>query len=277
MKKTFRKISIIGTGLIGGSIALSARKNGLADEIIGICRHDKTVKLAKKLKIVDSISKDIKNIAGSDLVIFATPVETIKKLAPVVSKLVDKKCVITDVGSTKMSIVRLLDSKFENFLGSHPLAGSQNRGIAFANSGILKGSACILTPTANTSSMALIKIKRFWRRLGVKTVEMPPGQHDAIVSLTSHLPHLLAFCLITITPSSHFRFAAGGFKDTTRIAASDSEIWSDIFLNNSSNLINSLDSLQKQLKWFRNAISKKNSAAIKKYINRAKEKRILLR
>jgi len=276
MKKLFFKISIIGTGLIGGSIALAARKKGLAGEIIGICRHDKTMALAKKLKIVDLISKDIDNIKGSDLVIFATPVETIKKLAPRASKLLDKKCVVTDIGSTKQGIVRILGAKFENFLGSHPLAGSEKRGAAYANASIFKGSVCILTPTAKTSRMALRKIEKFWKSLGVKTVKMPAEQHDAIISLTSHLPHLLAFSLMTITPKDHFKFAAGGFKDTTRIAASDSEIWSDIFLNNSDNLIKSLRTLQKQLQWLKNAISQKNSAALKKYINRAKGKRILL-
>lgn len=276
MKKPFHKISIIGTGLIGGSIALASRKKGLADEIVGICRSDKTIRLAKKLKIADSVSKNIKNISGSDLVIFATPVETIKKLAPLVSGLIDKKCVVTDVGSTKETIVRALDPKFENFIGSHPLAGSEKRGAASANAGIFKGSVCILTPTRRTSSLALRKVEKFWESLGAKPVRMSAGKHDNIISLTSHLPHLSAFALVNLTPCSHFKFAAGGFKDTTRIAASDSEIWSDIFLNNGRNLIKFLGSLQKQLQWLKNAISRKDSAAIKTYINRAKEKRMSL-
>lgn len=271
--KLFNKVAIIGVGLIGGSLASDIKKKNLANQIIGIARHKKTLSLAKKKRIIDYASQDIGKVCGADLVILSVPVNAILKLAPVISRIIGPDCIVCDVGSTKGQIVYKLDRIFPNYLGTHPLAGSEKQGVINSRPGIFKGSFCILTPTKNTSSAALLKVKKLWSCVGAKVISMPCDIHDKILSFTSHLPHIAAFSLMDVMPEEYLKFASSGLKDTTRIAASDAELWNDIFLSNQKNIIRAIDLLQNKLSGIKSAIVKRDAKALKKILSQAKIKR----
>ena len=271
--KLFKNVAIVGVGLIGGSIALGIKKRGLAKKIIGVSRHKKTLLLAKKNKAIDKGSLDIDIVKDADLIIFATPVNTILKLAPEISKIIGPNCIVTDVGSTKLEIVEGLEKIFPNYVGSHPLAGSEKRGIGNAYPDIFKNSLCILTPTKSTNIRALNQVQRLWQLLGARIKFLTPEGHDKALSFVSHLPHAVAFSLMETMPGEHLKFAANGLKDTTRLAASDAELWSDIFLSNSKNLIRTIDAFQKNLSSLKNAVKEKDRSQLYIILKKAKAKR----
>jgi prephenate dehydrogenase len=271
--RLFKKVASVGTGLIGGSIGLAIRNKHLADEVIGISRRRKSIRYAKRKGVIDRGSQDLKIIRGCDAVILAMPVETIIKMAPAISKLISRDCLVTDVGSTKAEIVRTLSGIFPNFIGSHPLAGSEKTGVLQAHQDMFEDSLCILTPTARTPSLALNRIKALWQRLGAKTVLLTPESHDKILSLVSHLPHVTAFALMNIIPTDCLMYAANGLKDTTRIARSDSELWAQIFLNNRKNMLRSIGLFEVQLSRIKSAVKRKDKKLLKRILVQARKRR----
>ncbi len=271
--KLFKKVGIVGTGLMGGSIGLAIRHKHLADEVIGISRRKKSIRYALRKGAIDRGSQDLKIIRGCDAVILAMPVEIIVKMAPAISQWIGKDCLVTDVGSTKAEIVRTLSGIFPKFIGGHPLAGSEETGVLQARQDMFEDSFCILTPTARTSSLALKKIKALWQRLGAKTVLLDPESHDKILSLVSHLPHVAAFALMGIIPGDCLRFAANGLKDTTRIARSDSELWTQIFLSNQKNMLRSIGLFEAQLSRIKSAVKRKDKNLLKGILEQARKKR----
>jgi len=271
--KLFKRIAIVGTGLIGGSLAMAIKEKKLANEIIGISRHKKTLALAKRNRIINKGSQDIRILAGADLVILATPVSAILKLAKTISRIVKKDCIITDVGSTKQQIVSRLEKIFINYVGAHPLAGSEKRSLANARADIFKNSLCILTPTKRTNPSALKKIEGFWRSLGAEVAYLSPVEHDRLLAFVSHLPHAIAFSLIASVPKNYLKFASSGLRDTTRIAASDSVIWEDIFLSNPKNILKTIGVFEDKLSALKSAISKKDKVSLNKILRLAKNKR----
>jgi prephenate dehydrogenase len=271
--KLFNKVAIVGTGLIGGSIALAIKKKHLAHEVVGVSRRKKNLLFAKKIGAIDKGSQQIDVIKGADLVILATPVNTIIKLAPLISKIVKKDCIVSDVGSTKVEIVKNLSKIFSNFVGSHPLAGSEKASIVNAHERMFEGTLCVLTPTKNTYPAALNKIKILWQRIGAKTVLISPTKHDEILSFVSHLPHLAAFSLIGIIPKKYLKFASTGLRDVTRIAASDSELWAQILLSNQKNIIKSIGLLQANMSRIKFAVQRANKKQLMQILKKAKTKR----
>jgi len=271
--RLFNKVAIVGTGLIGGSLALAIKKNRLANEVIGVSRHKKSLLLAKRKGAIDRGSQAFGIIKDADLLILATPVNTIINLAPKISDIVGRDCIVSDVGSTKKEIVLRLEGFFPNYVGSHPLAGSEKKGIINAQPDLFKDSLCILTPTRNTNKKALNKLNLLWNRLGAGTVKLSPHAHDKILSFVSHLPHIVAFSLIGVIPRQYLKFASTGLKDTTRIAASDSEIWQDIFLNNRENISEAIETFQKNLFKIKSAIRKKDSRLLARILKEARNKR----
>lgn len=274
--KLFNKVAIIGVGLIGGSIALAMKKRKLAAKIIGVSRHKKTLSLAKKRGAIDSGSQDIRIIKDADLLIFATPVNKTMELSPAVSRIIRPDCIVTDAGSTKEEIVAKLNRIFPKFVGSHPLAGSEKRSIANACPDLFRDSLCILTPGQNCDPIALAKIKKMWNSLGAKTVFFKPGAHDKILSFTSHLPHLAAFSLIGAVPKRYLKFAASGLKDATRIAASDGELWRDIFLSNRKNMLKAIKLFRQSLAQIEAAVRKQDKKLLVQILRKAKKKREIL-
>jgi len=271
--RLFNKVAIVGTGLIGGSIALAIKKMGLSDEVVGVSRHKKNLLLAKRRGAIDAGSQALDIIRDADLLILATPVNTIIGLTPKIAKIVKRECIVTDVGSTKKEIVSILGKVFPNYVGSHPLAGSEKRSITNAHAGIFKNSLCILTPTKNTPKRALNKIRVLWKRLGARTILFKPGTHDKILSFVSHLPHTVAFSLINSIPDDYLKFASTGLKDTTRIAASDSQLWADILLSNKKNMLKSIESFQHNLSKIKSAIQKKDKKGLVLILKKAQAKR----
>jgi len=274
--KLFNRVAIVGTGLIGGSIALAIKKKRLAREVIGVSRHRKTLLLAKQIHAIDKGSQDINIIKDADLVILAVPVSIILKSAPVISKIIKRDCIVSDTGGTKQEIVSRLARILPNYVGSHPLAGSEKRGIINANPFIFKDSLCILTPTRKTKQKTQEKIRRLWSQLGAKVVILSSDTHDKILSLVSHLPHIVAFSLIGLIPKRYLGFASSGLKDATRIAASDSGLWVDIFLSNQKNMIKTIELFQKNLSKIKSAIKKKDKKLLSRILRDAQKKKASL-
>ena len=275
--KPFKKAAIIGTGLIGGSLALDLRKYGLAKEIVGVSRHAKSLKWAKRIRSIDRGSLNLSVAKDADLLIFATPVNTILDLAPKLAKIVNKKCVVTDVGSTKELVVKSLERLFPKYIGSHPLAGSEKRGVQYAHKDLFKNSLCILTPTKKSDRRALKLVDRIWKKTGAKTAFLTPQRHDLILAAVSHLPHIAAFSLIASVPDGFLKFASGGLKDTTRIAGSDSELWAQIFLSNRKSLLKNIAELQKNISVIKSAIKNNDKQKLSQILKNAKNKRCRIR
>ena len=271
--KLFRKVAIVGVGLIGGSMGLAIKRKGLAREVVGVSRHKRTLSLAKKARAIDKGSLDLRIIKDADLVILATPVSAIMELAPKISKIISQGCIVTDVGSTKQEIVRRLTKIFPSYIGSHPLAGSEKHSIFYARADIFKNSLCLLTPVKFTDRLALQKVERLWRDLGCRTQFLSPKAHDKVLSFASHLPHALAFALISSVPAECLKFASRGLKDTTRIAASDATLWRDIFLSNRKNVLRAIGILQQDLSRIKSAIAREDNNLLGRILKRAQEKR----
>ncbi len=272
----FKKVAIIGTGLIGGSAALAMKKKKLARRIVGVSRHKSSLIQAKRAHIIDEGSQDLSVIRGADLLIFATPVNTILKLAPLAAKIIHKDALVTDVGSTKEEIVLKLSRIFPNYIGSHPLAGSEKRSVKNAQIDMFKDSICILTPTKGTSVKALRKTSAMWKKLGAKVLLLSPDIHDEILASVSHLPHAIAFSLIGAVPDKHLKFGASGLKDTTRIALSDSTLWADIFLSNRKNMLNAIKLFKGNLSKLSLALEKEDRGSLIRILKKAQRKREVL-
>lgn len=271
--RLFNKVAIIGMGLMGGSIAKALKKKQLVGEIIGVSRQRKTLLLARKIRAIDRGSQNIHLIKDADLVILATPVGTILNLASEISKIIREDCIVTDVGSAKQEIVAKLSRIFPRYVGSHPLAGSEKQGVVNAAADIFKDSLCIMTPLKNTDKDAQLKIKKLWKQIGAKVVNLTPATHDNILSFVSHLPHIVAFSLISALPRKYLPFAPNGLKDTTRIAASDNKLWCDIFLSNRENMLKSIDLFQENLSHIKSAIEKRDRESLNRILKKAKIKR----
>ncbi len=269
----FDKVAVIGTGLIGGSIAQAIKRKRLAKSVVGVSKHKASISLAIRRKIIDkgSISLDI--IKGADLLIIATPVNKITSIEKKLLKKVSKNCILTDVGSTKEKIVAVYSKDFPNFVGSHPLAGSEKRGIINASGNIFKDSICILTPIPKTNSTALRKVRMLWEKIGAKTIILTPEKHDKILAFVSHLPHVVAFSLVNSLTKNILKFSSTGLKDTTRIAESDSKLWKEIFLSNRENLLDAISSFEAHLNEIKSAILHKDNPSLGKILLKSVELR----
>lgn len=270
----FRRITIIGLGLIGGSLALAIKEKKLAKEVIGVSRRNATINYAINKGIVDKATLDLrKGVKFSDLVIITAPVFKIVDIAKRIAPFLKKGAIVVDAGSTKKYIVKNIENilnKDAYFVGAHPVSGSEKSGIRFADKDLFKGAYCILTETAHVNSQALNKVKSFWQKLSMKTVIMKPGEHDIVLSKISHLPHACAVSLVNAAGEKNLKLAAGGFRDTTRIASGEPELWKDIFLTNKVNLIKDISRLKKELGKIEAALKNDDSRVLLKLLTRAK-------
>lgn len=272
-KKIFGTVAIVGVGLIGGSVALALRKYRLCNKIIGVSLHGESVDNAKRLRIVDAGSTNINIISGADLVILAVPIDTILELSAKISRIIRPGCIVTDVGSTKKIVVEKLEKIFPNFIGGHPLAGSEKRGADSARADLFAECPVLLTPTEKTKPVVQNRIKKMWQKLGARTFIVTPELHDKALSFTSHLPHIAAFSLIKTIPDEFFKFSSTGLKDTTRIAGSDPKLWTDILLSNNKNILDSIDAFEKSLVQVKKTIKNKDSKQLQAFLSTAKLKR----
>ncbi len=273
----FRKVTIIGIGLIGGSIGMAIKKHRLAYEVAGLSLRHSSLVFALKNKAIDRAFHDIrKAVHNADLVILATPVNTIIRLLPTLGPHLKRGCVVTDVGSTKISIVDTAEKRLPPycyFVGSHPLAGSEKQGANYANPELFQQTVCLVTSTERTNRVAKEKVRSFWTQLGASVKFLSPTDHDKILSYISHLPHLLAYALMGIIPPEYLEYASTGLKDTTRIAASSPHMWNDICLANSKNILAALDDFVKALSFYRKSIIAKDEQSLLDNFNKSKIKR----
>ena len=270
----FNKIAIIGVGLIGGSIGLAVKKRKLAKVVVGICRRDISAKKAAQSKAVDKATLDLEEgLKGADLVIIATSVGKIVDRAREVVKYAKDKIILTDVGSTKKEIVTQVEKMCPSnvkFVGAHPMAGSEKSGVESASDNLFEGSICIITRTKTTDNKALDRLKKFWTLLGATCKELSPDKHDRYISFVSHLPHIAAIALTIVSDAEALEYAATGFKNTTRIASSNPELWKDIFESNKKAVLESLYEYRKALESIENSIRENDAESLIGYLQKAK-------
>lgn len=277
--KKFDKIAIIGVGLIGGSVGLAAKAKGASGEVIGVFRHKSTLKKALKYKAVDRGTLDVRaGVGDADLIVLAAPVHEIPLLAREVMRHAKPGAIITDVGSTKVWIVKAIEDILRSrpsifFVGAHPMAGSEQQGVEHARYDLLEDAPCIITKTGRTDARALKSVMLFWKSLGSKVKIMKPLEHDRAVSLISHLPHIVAFSLAGSVPEEMLKYAAEGFRDTTRVASSDPKLWADIFLTNKNEIARAGRLFQEYYNKVIEAISKDSYPATVRALAAAKGKR----
>jgi prephenate dehydrogenase len=270
----FKKAAIVGIGLIGGSLALEIKKKKLAKTVVGVSRRKQNISYALKHGVIDSGSCGLSILKNSDLVVIATPVSVISGISAEIAKIIDpSECIVTDVGSTKSRIVEKLSRIFPRFVGSHPLAGSEQRGVINAKADLFANSLCILTPQINTEKEALRKITALWKKVGAKVTITSAKKHDNILAYVSHLPHVIAYSLISSMPDEFLAFGAGGLKDTTRIAASESGLWADIFEENKTNILQAIAAYSLQLRKLQQFIKNGDKRLITNFLSKAKNKR----
>jgi len=278
----FRKVTIIGGGLIGGSIGEALKKKHLAEEVVGVGHKASSLKEALRRGAIDRGTLDaVKGVEGADLVIVATRVSLIPVFGGKISRALKKGCVVTDVGSTKSEIVGSMEKSMPRgavFVGSHPMAGSEKRGVKSAKEDLFKGSTVIMTKSKRTNTAAVKKLEKFWKLLGVSRVAVKsPGNHDRIAAEISHLPHIAAAALINSASGESLGFASAGFKDTTRIAASDPDIWRDICMTNRKELLRALDNYGRNLSRIRKLIKEGSGAKLCRELGKSKARRESLR
>jgi prephenate dehydrogenase len=271
--KLFNRVVIIGTGLIGGSLGLALKKKKLAAQVIGLSRHQRNARLAKKAGAIDCIGSSLEVVKNADLVILATPIDAIIGIALKIAKKIKKDCIVIDVGSTKEEVVSKISRVIPNFVGCHPLSGSEKKGIVNLQEDIFTNYICIVTPTLKTNKKALSRVGFFWRKLGARVVVLSPKDHDRILAFTSHLPHAVAFSLMGCMPTDFLSLSSGGLRDSTRLSASDANLWSEVFLSNRKNLLVSLSSFQTKLAALKLALESKNKRILTRILLSAKNKR----
>jgi cyclohexadieny/prephenate dehydrogenase len=264
-KPLFDKLALIGIGLIGGSIALAARRGGFARKIVAATRRAETAETANRLKLVDHCGTDLAAACeGADLVIVCTPVGACGEAARAIAPKLQGGCIVSDVGSVKQAVIEAMRPHIPNgvhFVPAHPVAGTENSGPEAAFTELFDGRWTILTPLPDSDPAAVDKLDAFWKGLGSLTQRLDPADHDRILAITSHLPHLIAYTIVGTADdlgghlnSEVLRFAAGGFRDFTRIAASDPTMWRDVFLNNREAVLEVLARFQEDLFYLQRAI-----------------------
>jgi len=279
----FRKITIVGVGLLGGSIGLAVKRRRLAREVAGFVRRPASLKDCEKAGAVDYATTDLlAAVSNSDLVILCTPLSQMRlRVAEMLPAL---KCgaIITDVGSVKAGVVRELESLLKKsgaqFVGSHPMAGAEKTGVSAARADLFVDAVCVVTPTKRSNTVAVRKTEQFWKSLGARTLKLAPVQHDVLVSRSSHLPHIAAAALANLvlapaSPEFQSALCANGFRDTTRIASGSPEMWRDIALANRKNLSRSVDAFVFELHKFQRALKKSDAKAVSKFLESAKARR----
>ena len=265
----FNKVCIIGCGLIGSSIARGIKKNKLATKVVSSNRSNSTNKKVIRLKIVNEASSDTKKIVkGSDLIIIASPLSSYKNIILKIKSSLKNGAILTDVGSVKKNVISLIEKnvpKNTSWISSHPIAGTEESGPESGFSELFKNRWCILTPSKKSKSKDVKLLEKFWQKLGSKVDVMSAKQHDYILSITSHMPHLIAYNIVNTTlkikkkkDRNIVKYSAGGLRDFTRIAASNPIMWRDIFIQNRDNTSKMIDKFIESLKNLKKAIKSKN-------------------
>jgi prephenate dehydrogenase len=274
---TFSRMSILGVGLLGGSIGLAVKSGSKQCHIIGYGHRPESLELAKTKGAIDEIASTPAEAAqGADLVILCTPVGTFGSILQEIAGSLKPGAIVTDVGSTKRTVCDLAGKLLPagvHFVGSHPMAGSERRGMEAARANLFKQALCITTPTPRTDRQALSAVESFWNQLGMRTTRLSPEDHDRILAEVSHLPHALAAALMSTQDNAAVHVAGKGLLDTTRIAAGDAGLWRDVFLDNADNMRLALTKLRAQLDRFELLLKDPKGEGLKDWLDRAAQRR----
>ena len=283
MTDTQHRIAILALGLIGGSLAKAVKKSGFASHVSAWGHREASLQKGLEAGVVDSYSLDLAQaIEGADIIVIATPTLVAAKMLDQLAKLRSTDAVITDVASVKGNLLNAARKAFgtvpPNLVLGHPIAGSEKSGVDAANADLFVNHRVILTPVQETSNNALTSVKRMWESTGAVVTEMPVAEHDHILAATSHLPHVLAYALVDALAGQEekqeiFKFAAGGFRDFTRIASSDPVMWQEISLANRDALLTMLDVFTGELQQLRAAIAASDADGLLACFQRAKRAR----
>jgi prephenate dehydrogenase len=274
----FDQITIIGVGLIGGSVGLAAKARKIAGRVVGFGRNGFNLEKARALGAIDTGTTELqKAVQSTELVVVCTPVDRIATDVLAAAAHAPASAVITDAGSTKARIVaavhEVLPSSGPTFVGSHPLAGSEKTGVEHARANLFDDRVVIVTPTEQTDATAIDRVESFWSRLGARVMRMWPADHDRALATTSHLPHAVAAAVAALTPPDWLKFTAGGFRDVTRIAAGDPTLWAGIFLDNRDSLDGALSRLTAQLQIVRRMLTAGDREGLVRWLSEAKKVR----
>ena len=285
MKFYFNKVAIVGVGLLGGSLGLALKKKKIARSVVGLGRNADRLKRAIRKRAIDEYYLEpnwMQGVQDAEIVVLCTPVGDIVRIARKISKWLPAGSIITDVGSTKQSIVQQLNKFCQQqkkpiyFVGSHPMAGSEQTGVDAAVLDLYKNAVCLITPTKYTAKNAIEKVSRLWQSVGGKVIFLSPEVHDRYVAAISHLPHIIAASLVNAVETLNkkdkilIQLAAGGFKDTTRIASSNPEIWRDICLENQNSILQVIQLFEKEIRLMKQVVAIADSKKIHHTFARAK-------
>ncbi len=275
----WKSVAIVGVGLLGASIGLALRERRLAEQVVGIGRRSSTLDEAAARGCTTHTTTDLAaGVAAAELVIVCTPVAHIAEHVLDAARHCGPGTLITDVGSTKQHLIERIEREWPGrsdvaFVGSHPLAGSEKTGSAAARADLFAGRLVVLTPTERTDPTAAERVKDFWESLGARTAVQTPDQHDQVLATTSHVPHIVAAALAASTSEDELPFTAGGWADTTRIAAGDPELWRQILCDNQAYVLRSLDNFAKVLAEFRRAVANDDQEQLVRLLAAGKQRR----
>ena len=278
---TFARVALIGFGLIGGSIARAARVHNLAGEIVTTARSEKTRARVAELGLVDRVvESNVEAVRDADLVILCIPVGACGPVAQEIAAHLKPGAIVSDAGSVKGAVVRDMAPHLPDgvhFVPAHPVAGTENSGPDSGFAELFINRWCILTPPEGTDTAAVEKLRAFWAAMGAKVEIMTPDHHDLVLAITSHLPHLIAYTIVgtadelaQVTESEVIKFSAGGFRDFTRIAASDPTMWRDIFLSNKEAVLEMLGTFNEDLSKLTRAIRRGDGEALFDHFTRTR-------
>ncbi|NQU44070.1 prephenate dehydrogenase/arogenate dehydrogenase family protein [bacterium] len=281
----FKRLTVVGVGLLGASLGMAALRRGIVDEAIGVGRDAGRLRKAVDSGAISSYTLDLaEGCREADLVVLCGPVSVILRQLPAVLQAVPPRAIVTDVGSTKHSIVELAEGVRRDgapFIGSHPMAGSEKSGAEFAQPDLYQGATVILTPSPSTDSDALTRVETFWKAVGMRVAAVSPKEHDRLLARLSHLPHLTAAALVLQTVGDAAstdllcQLAGPGFRDTTRIAMGSVPMWKDIFLDNKQAMIESIDAALELLQQARRTIANEDAEALSAFLDQAAQLRQL--
>jgi len=279
----WKKVTLVGVGLLGGSLGAALKRKRLADSVVGLVRRKVSVRECLRAGAVDSATLNFfEAIEGAELIVLCTPIAQMGPLLEQMLPALRRGTIITDVGSVKTTVVQELEplasSVGAHFVGSHPMAGAEKMGVAAARPDLFEDAMCVITPTVRSNQRATQKVSALWRSIGARLMRLSPARHDELVSRSSHLPHIVAATLARLVldpawPKEQSLLCATGFRDSTRIASGSPEMWRDIEISNGQNVIKALDIFIRDLKSVRNLVAKRNPRLIEGFLNEAKQRR----
>lgn len=274
----FPKITLVGVGLLGGSIGLAVKQRGLAGCVAGLVRREESIAECTGAGVVDMVTLDPAEAVGdAALVILCTQVGQMGELAEQLKPHLADGAIVTDVGSVKADVVATVESVLPRFVGSHPLAGSEKTGVANARADLLEDALCAVTPTERSDEATVESVEKFWQALGARTSRLSPKVHDLVVARTSHLPHVLATALVrcVLGGEEHGEadFCATGFRDSTRLADGAAPMWRDIALANPKAIAAALDDLQEELDGLRAALEAGDAETLEQFFDEGRRLR----